>query len=88
MSKRVVPEKLEKWTGIYAEELKSAVEKFPGEYFYGVDSVPSVVAKMRVAFERGTYNYEGRAIRSTCRRLGISHTYKAINGFLQTPEEI
>jgi hypothetical protein len=41
--------------------------------------------KMRSAFLAGSYNKDGRAIRATCRELGIKYTYKAIAEWLAVP---
>ena len=38
--------------------------------------------KMMAAFEKGSANKDGKGIRRTCKALGIKHTYKAINAFL------
>lgn len=70
------------WMKTYEEQLKQTVQKYPEEYAYGVDEVPAVVKKMGVAFEKGTYNHDGKAIKATCRALGIKHTRTAIKDYL------
>jgi hypothetical protein len=69
------------WDTTYADELRRAMAEHPDEY---VSTVPfiTVYTRMLGAFDRGTYNKDSRAIRATCRRLGINHTYKAINEFI------
>ena len=64
---------------VYAEELARAVEQHPEEYCYPASEVPAVVGRMQAALLRGSYNKDGRAIKATCKRLGIKHTYGAIN---------
>lgn len=66
----------------YAEELEKAVLKFPEEYTWPVENVPTVAAKMIQAFRAGTYNKDGRAIKAVCKRLNLKHTYKEINAYL------
>lgn len=74
---------LEKFVAVYAEELPRAIKKYPDEYVFPITDAPVVIGKMRSAFERGTYNKDGRAIIATCKRLGIKHTYSAINAYLK-----
>lgn len=72
---------------IYQEELEKAVREHPEEYHFPIEQVPRVVARMAEAFERKSYNKDGFALRGTCTRLGIKHTYAAINAFIQGSEE-
>jgi len=67
----------------YTEELEKAVLKYPEEYVWPVENVPTVAAKMIQAFRAGTYNKDGRAIKATCKRLNIPYTYKGINAYLE-----
>ena len=67
---------------IYREELENAVRNFPQEYAFGLSEVNDVAHRMRLAFDRGSYNKDSRAIKATCKRLGIKHTYTAINAYL------
>jgi hypothetical protein len=39
-------------------------------------------ARMMAALLRGSANKDSCAIKATCERLGLKHTYQAINGFL------
>jgi hypothetical protein len=73
---------LDTWVKTYEEQLLKAVREHPEEYAYGEDKVPSVAAKMAVAFEKGTFNHDGRAIKATCRALGIKHTRTAIKAYI------
>ena len=68
---------------IYTEELGKAVLAYPEEYTWPVENVPTVAAKMIQAFRAGTYNKDSRAIKATCKRLNIKHTYTAINAYLK-----
>lgn len=72
----------EKFVQIYTEELANAVRNYPGEYGWPIENVPVVAEKMAVAFKAKSYNKDGRAIKATCKRVGIPYTYKAINAFL------
>jgi len=67
---------------VYVEELTRAVTDYPDSYAYPVGEVPDVAGRMRAAFIKGSYNKDGMAIKRTCKRLGIKHTYRDINGFL------
>lgn len=73
----------EKFMIQYAFELKSAIERYPAEYCYPVEDVPKVAAKMSIAFDKGSYNKDGRAIKATCKAFGIPYTYAGINAFLE-----
>lgn len=53
-----------------------------GRYGWPASEAPTVAAKMRAAWERGTGSKDGDAFKATCKQLGISHTYKAINAYL------
>ena len=68
---------------VYAEQLEKAVTNYPNEYFWPVANVPTVVQKMADALKTKTYNKDGRAIKATCKILGIKHTYTAINAYLE-----
>lgn len=70
------------FTEVYTEELGKAVLKYPEEYVWPVEDVPNVAAKMIEAFRRGSYNKDSRAIKATCKRLNIKHTYREINAYL------
>lgn len=67
---------------VYMVELSAAIEKYPNEYAYSKAQVPEVVERMKMAFDKGSYNKDSRAIKRVCKILGIKHTYKAINEFV------
>ena len=75
---------LDRFCELYATNLEHAVREHPEEYAYPVETVPVVVSRMRAAFLRGSYNKDGRAIKATCKQLGIPYTYTAINTFLKS----
>lgn len=68
---------------VYREELERVVRERPTEYAYGVDNVPVVADRMIAAMQRGSYNKDGLAFKATCKRLGIKHTYTAINAAIK-----
>lgn len=72
---------------IYREELANAVRDYPNEYAWPIDQVPVVADRMVDAMKRGSYNKDGRAFKATCRRLGIKHTYTAINAAIADAEQ-
>jgi len=74
----------EKWVKEYRYQLGKAVMLKPADYpwFPGI-SVDSVADKMTKAFAQGSYNKDGIAVKNTCKALGVSYTYKAINEYLK-----
>jgi len=75
--------KLSAFIEAYSPALVRAVEKYPDEYGYGIEKVPLVVSKMRISLEKGDYNHDSKGFRYACRDLGIPHTRKAIEAFIQ-----
>jgi hypothetical protein len=67
----------------YRRFLREAVTARPADYAYSIDLVDEVANRMLAGFERGSANKDSTACRKTCKHLGISHTYKAINAFLK-----
>lgn len=68
----------------YYDELERAVREHPDEYMPEMQTKSGLLVaytKMLAAFDRESYNKDGRAIKATCRKLGIPHTYKAINAY-------
>lgn len=76
----------EKFMAVYETELKKAVVKYPEEYVYPLAFVPTVVKRMQVSFEKGTYNKDSRAIKATCKAFGIKHTRIAMTTFWKESE--
>lgn len=74
---------LETFMAEYARQLEKAVRDHPEEYGFPASHVPVVVGKMREAFIRGSYNKDGRAIKATCKALGVAYTYAGINKFIR-----
>ncbi len=69
----------------YTKQLEIAVQSHPEEYFWSkTATVQSVADKMRPAFIRKSYNKDGRAIKATCKVLGIAYTYTAINAYINS----
>lgn len=64
----------------YRSALADAFRDFPEEYR---GSLETTYNKMVDAFGKGTYNKDSRAIKATCKNLGIKHTYKAIKAYLK-----
>ena len=56
------------------------------EYAYSASrgTAWALAVKMFDSIKRGTANKDGRAMRMTCAKLGIKHTYKAIKEYLST----
>lgn len=71
----------ERFMVAYSRNLLAAVTQYPGEYVFGEGKVDEVSKKMRAAFVSGSYSHQGRAIKATCKELGIKHTRKAMEEF-------
>lgn len=66
----------------YEKNLYLSVQRYPEDYDYPISEVPEVFARMAAAIQNGTFNKDSRAIKLTCKQLGIKHTYKAIEEFI------
>ncbi len=75
--------KLDQFMGVYEPALREAVTHYPNEYLWPVEQVPIVAARMRAAIERNSHNHDGHAFKGACKALGIKHTRKAIDQFLE-----
>lgn len=73
---------LEQFMAVYSGELLKAVQTYSNEYLFPTTDVPHVVGRMQAAILRKSYNKDGRAMKGTCKRLGIPYTYTAINAFV------
>lgn len=76
-------DRLNEFCRVYAEKLKEAHATYPDDYGFRADALPTVTGKMIAAIERGSFNKDGHAFKATCKALGIAHTYKAINTYLE-----
>lgn len=80
---------LETFITEYAKQLDRVIkedESLPPEereYYYDSDRVPGVVEKMKVAIAKGSFNKDGKAIRATCKVLGVPYTYAGIAAFVK-----
>lgn len=72
---------------VYSAALTDAVNNHPDEYRYPLTDVPIVVNRMMAAIERNSFNKDGYAFKSTCKTLGIKHTYKGIYEYLQGADD-
>jgi hypothetical protein len=73
---------METFFAVYAKQLPICVQAHPAEYGFNLDMVPDVLANMKEAFRRRSYNKDGHAIKATCKILKIKQTYKEINHFM------
>lgn len=71
---------------LYEEELARSIKEHPDKYFWPISELPAVVARMKVAFEKGSFNKDSLAIKSVCKRLNIKHTYTDIGAFFKSTE--
>jgi hypothetical protein len=72
---------------VYGEQLGLARVSNPQDYPWPASELPAVLARMAAALDRGSFNKDGRALRATCKYLGIKHTYGAINEFINKEGE-
>jgi len=77
---------IDKFMEVYKPHLAHAIVNYPNEYFYTVDKLPGVLTAMRLAIEGKSFNKDSRAIKATCKELGIKHTYTAIFEFIRRAE--
>ena len=63
---------------MYLEELRNAREKYPEEYSWPREKLPEIAEHMFDAMRRGKYSKDSRALKAVCKRLGIKHTYSAL----------
>lgn len=73
---------LDKFMEVYTRRLAEALMNEPHNYVWPASELPTVLAKMRNAFIRKSFNKDGYAIKMTCRELKIKHTYRDIETFL------
>lgn len=76
-------EKLAKFKQLFAKHCAEAREKYPDHYSWPASELPNVIARMHNAIDRGSYNKDSHAFRAVCKELGIKHTYKAIDDYLE-----
>jgi hypothetical protein len=74
--------KQKKFKDVYLESLMECIQQYPNKYCYGEQEAMSVCDKMFDAFMRHTANKDGMAVKKTCKKLGISYTYKGISEYL------
>ena len=66
----------------YAKHLERAVKEYPEEYKWPLAVLPQQLGEMRAAIGRRAFVKDTRAMRATCRALGIKCTYRAIANFI------
>jgi hypothetical protein len=71
-----------KFREAYEVALRAACTEHPDEYLYKPDAVPEVVGFMMCAIHENKFNHAGRALRATCKALGIKYTQKSIRAFV------
>lgn len=76
------PEKFKTFFAEYSKQLEIAVKAHPEQYF-PIEQLPAVLERMQAAIKRNSFNKDGNAFKATCKVLGIPHTYKAIDAYLE-----
>lgn len=67
---------------VYRDELLKAHTKNPKDYSWSLNEFDEVLKRMYSAIDRLSFNKDSAAFRSTCKALGIRHTYNDIERFL------
>lgn len=75
-------DRVQQFRELYLVELERVVREYPEEYAYSIDTVPAVVDRMMEAIRKWTFNKDSRAIKATCKLLGVKHTYAAMRAWL------
>lgn len=76
------PGSLMRFQAAYEHELMKAVESKPSEYSYGIDSVPSVAARMVAALAKGNASLSP-AIKRAAKACEIKPTTNGIKEYLE-----
>lgn len=63
----------------YEAELDAAYRANPDDY---VCAFHVTYGRMAIAILRGSYNKDSATFKAVCKKLGIKHTYKAINAYI------
>lgn len=70
----------EKFLEEYENQLRNYHSK--GEYYWNITELSAIAKKIVQGLANGTANKDGKAIKATCKALGINYTYKAIEEYL------
>jgi len=73
---------------IYSLALQNAIQNHPNEYTWPESELNSVVHRIAIAYDNGSYNKDSRAFKTVCKHFGIKHTYQAIKKWIDTGELI
>jgi hypothetical protein len=73
----------EKFIDVYLPLLRRAQTDYPKEYGTHPPPAEIVTERMHAAILNGTYSKDGRAMKATCKALGIPHNYRAIEAYLR-----
>ena len=75
-------ERLDKFMGVYADALRKALAEHPGDYAYGPDKIPDVLARMR---EIRAQQEEASATAGPVRITGIDVSIADVDPFPFVP---
>lgn len=59
-----------------------------GVYGWPAENSPIVAARMRVAFENGSFNHDGAAFKATCKEVGLNAQGRRLKSFVKDREGI
>jgi len=77
-------ERLATFHAAWERHFRADVAANPARYVNAgdADKLTRFVASMRVALQTGKYGKDSANFKAACKELGIKHTYKAINAYL------
>jgi len=85
------PTNKETFAAVYREELDRAVLEHPGDYapnLHDPEKRRAFADHFSNLLARGcAVSKDGRAVKATCKRLGIKHTYTALRAYFATGTE-
>jgi hypothetical protein len=73
---------------VYGRVLREMVEADPKAFAWPASQAPVVAENMGRAFLTKSYNHDGKAMKKTCKELGIKHTRKAMEAFFERGETV
>lgn len=67
----------------YEHFMRKNVHDNPQDYHFDIREIDGVLLRMKAAIRKGSFNKDSHSFRAVCKELGIKHTYKAINEYLE-----
>lgn len=74
--------KLDKFMAVYKPALAICHEAYRNEYAWPIEELETICDKMRAAIISGSYNYDSRAMKVTCKTLHIKFNRRNIELYI------